>query len=597
MNSSLRPAGRMPLWLPFFVLAFGAAALHAPHIVSHVGDVNFDLFIHYNWAREFAIEVLRGNWYPRWSFESRFGLGEPVFITYSPLYYYAVALFVGLGLTTWSAMQFVAIASNTAFAWFVYAAARRFVPPMPALLAALAALLSPFLVMLHYKFHGLAWASVGYAAHGMLLWALAKPQTDKRLINGWAAVAVALAVGSHIISALVNLIAYSGFALAKAKVDAGEGKWLTLRPLAGWAITVAVGLALSAVYLGPALYYMKLMSPDVWVGDYRTTAFAWPVFTMIGGTTQWFSIQWPVAMPALLMLSMSFAYYFMQGTKESRSLLLPMLLAGATAAFFAAEISYPIWNFPNPISQINLPYRFVSVCATAAAFSCGIGLWLAHRAGLRRWSAALTLVLGLSVAVGVGTLLKASYRDGARLPSEFLDDRYSFESSRSKFQQATYLDSCQRDSKTCLSNDRAAGGYRGIPEYELIWAKRDAYLQYANQGFEAECQRRQVTCKPVKRTRTGIAVETVADQPTQLVLPLFFYPAWTLTVNGVARDTALDGSTGLMTVDLARGKQLIEITWRWTRIEVISMWVTIVSALGLFMVSFSHRVRRQVPSH
>ena len=42
-----------------------ALVLHFPHYGSHYGDPNFDFYLHYHWAREFADGVSHGWLYPR----------------------------------------------------------------------------------------------------------------------------------------------------------------------------------------------------------------------------------------------------------------------------------------------------------------------------------------------------------------------------------------------------------------------------------------------------------------------------------------------------------------------------------------------------
>ena len=73
----------------FLLYLLAAAVLHFPHYGSFVGDITPDFYLHYNWAKEFAENFALGNPYPRWTFHARLGLGEPTFIFYAPLYYYA----------------------------------------------------------------------------------------------------------------------------------------------------------------------------------------------------------------------------------------------------------------------------------------------------------------------------------------------------------------------------------------------------------------------------------------------------------------------------------------------------------------------------
>ena len=177
------PSAPAPMSLRQGVIAFGlllalALVLHFPHFGSHTGDPNFDFYLHYHWAKEYAQRFAEGWLYPRWTFFARYGLGEPVFVFYSPLYYLLTALLTLTGLGTWGAMHVVEVLSNAVFGYFIYLTCRHYTSNRLALVAAFAASANPFLVMLHYKFQGFAWASVGYAAHGMLLWSMFRPKAS-----------------------------------------------------------------------------------------------------------------------------------------------------------------------------------------------------------------------------------------------------------------------------------------------------------------------------------------------------------------------------------------------------------------------------------
>jgi hypothetical protein len=76
--------------------------------------------------------------------------------------------------------------------------------------------------MLHYKFQGFAWASVGYAAHGMLLWSMFRPKASFERINLWAAAALGIAVVGHTMSTLVMLISYSAAVFVAPTAWGGE---------------------------------------------------------------------------------------------------------------------------------------------------------------------------------------------------------------------------------------------------------------------------------------------------------------------------------------------------------------------------------------
>lgn len=581
------PRGGLAALLLILACAFG---MHAPHLISYMADVNYDFFLHYNWAKEFAANLLAGDAYPRWIFHGRYGLGEPVFITYSPLYYYLVAAFTRLGFDNWVSMQWVAILCNAGYAWFIFAAARRFVSARLAVLIALVTLLNPFLVMLHYKFHGLAWGAAAYLPHGMLLWALLRPEARRPGLNTWAAVAIALAVGTHIISALVNLICYSAFCLVRSSRWMGEERQSPVSAILSWGITAGVGLLLSAAYLYPALFYLKIMNSASWVGDYRLEAFAWPVVTLLTRQTQWFSIQWPISVPALLLILLSGVYFFRNRSALGRlgAPLLLTLSAAAMSVFFASELSYPIWTFPNPVSQINLPYRFVSLSYTTGIFAAGLALHHALGAGKRVWAGLLGATLALSVLFAVSALVKAAYGDGKPLSVEFHQDDYTFGPAREQFLKEDYLERCAADKGQCIQGVRPAGGFSGVPEYELNWAK-PAYVAYAHKGFLGFCKDAGLVCEAPQRVESGMDFRITADKPTAVVLPLFHYPAWQISDGARRFATEPDPETGLVRVELSAGSHELKLRWAATEVEQKGLYGTLAGLAILILYAVGAR--------
>ena len=567
------------------VIAFG---LQAPHLFGLQGDVNYDFYLHYNWAKEFSENLFAGDPYPRWIFHGRYGLGEPVFMTYSPLHYYLVAAFEALGFGTWTAMQIVELLANAGFGWFVYLAAASRVDRRFAVAIALAALVSPFLVMLHYKFQGFAWAGTAYFTHGLLLWALMRPEAGRGWLNLWAAVAIGLAIATHIVSAEINLICYAAFCLARATRWAGAER----RPLAwcvgNFALTAGAGILLSAAYLLPALRYLGLVSPESWIVDARLQAFAWPVVTLILGPPQWISIQWPISVPALLTF-LAAAAYALRNRSDLGELGFPLLgtlAAAAVSVLFASELSYPVWTFQNPVSQVNLPYRFVSVTYTAASVAAGLALCHAWTRRDGRWRAVLAGALCLSVLVALAAFVKASHLDARPFVPEIAENRYTFEPLVERFHAPGYALRCAQDRAECVERHRAAAGFRGVPEYRLATAGPN-YQAYAQKGFPAYCAEQGMTCSAPERSGTGLALTVSLETGQDVVLPIFAYPAWQVIEAGRALEASIDADTGLIRVRLGPGEHVKSIEWLRMPGERIGLYVTLATAAALLLLGLA----------
>jgi hypothetical protein len=571
----------------FLLYLIAAAVLHFPHYGLFVGDITRDFYVHYNWTKEFAENIALGNPYPRWMFHGRLGLGEPVFIFYAPLYYFAVALVALPGISAWVAMQVVAVITTTIFGWFIYKTCTYYADVRISAMVGFVALTSPFIVMLNYKFDGLAWATMGYASHGFLFWALFRPGAARSFINVWAAVAIAIALGSHIVSALLNIVCYSVLALFPV---AGDKRYLSplLRSVASWGATVAVGLALNAIYLVPALLYLDVIRSDLWTPDRPFTAFSWPVVTQFFYPQFWFSFQWTISLPALALVIAPLVYVFIH--RDFTAPLVKAVAVGVIAVFFASELSFPMWSVNTPLLMIQLPFRFVSVAYTMGAVSCGLAMVSARAAGRTAWYFVFGSLLGLCLLASGLSLLKAGYLDGKPLPAALASGDYTFSPFIERLRQVgTCPGVDSTDDAACLEMWAPSGSFRGTPEYRLQWAGPD-YASYAKSGFMDECATKGMTCGEQIRTSNGLMWSIDAVAPNTLVLPLFDFPSWSLTIDGQRIEHTRDAATGLIAISVPAGAHEIEVAWKQSSIERYGLYISI---LALVMLCVSAIVEKR----
>lgn len=577
----------------FFILA--SLVLNWPHFTPYLADINFDLFIHYNWAREFRDSLASGVLYPRWTFNGNFGLGEPAFVFYSPLYYFSsAALSLATHLTTWQAMQVVEVVSNAIFAWFIYRTCSYYTSTRVALLTGLAALFSPFLVMLHFKFHGFAWSSVAYATHGFLLWALMRPKADTLTLNTAAALAIGLAVWSHTISALVNLICFSAVVFARRNALEPYATAFGKNVL-GWAVTSGLGLGLSAAYLLPALYSTRFINTSAWTGDHILQAFAWPTFTMWIHGVQWFSFQWPIALPALLLLA-AVALYLRRNSGDLKlPALFKLLAVGLTGFFFASELSYPLWRYDWALTRIQLPYRFLSVIYAVGTVASGILLAKAMARGQRPWTWVFSGLLALTIGLGAAAAYKATYIDGARLSKEVQEGDYSFRPFEKAFRESPTKGDCKEGDTACRAVALAAGSFRGVGEYRTMWRGPEA-MQFSRGGFEEECAALGSPCKLVAATGNLRSWQISVKSDQSVRLPVYHFPGWQVRVDGQPVAHTIDARTGVIEVPLKAGSHEVMVHWVATPTEVAGWYITAASAFVLVLLGWLQARRLRASS-
>ena len=133
--------------LVFLLLILAAATLISVPTLFYGAPFGQDTIYHESWLRNFNMELLAGQSYPRWLHDLNGGAGSPGFFFYGPLPFYLAALFdrllcpacessVQLAVGTWILL----LASGMAF----YALAREYARPWVAAIGALAYMLMPY---------------------------------------------------------------------------------------------------------------------------------------------------------------------------------------------------------------------------------------------------------------------------------------------------------------------------------------------------------------------------------------------------------------------------------------------------------------------
>jgi hypothetical protein len=143
-----------------------------------------------------------------------------------------------------------------------------------------------------------------------------------------------------------------------------------------------------------------------------------------------------------------------------------------------------------------------------------------------------------------------------------------------------------------LTSQKSGAGYEGTDEYVPVGAdsyeiKQDASLVGLEDDSPDQVQQIQIY-----RWNAGSKLFTVeVSQPEQLVLRLFNYPAWRVTVNGQEVTTAMRDVTGQMLIPVPAGQNRVQITFTRTWDRTLGAIVSGVTALfmaGLVGVRRKH---------
>ena len=511
-------------------------ALHGPQVIDGP-DVN----IHYRWALQFATALSEGVLYPRWASYSYFGLGDPTFLYMHPLFYYMVAAVSAASGDIWSAILGVGALSTAASAALTYFVTRKHASASLSIAAACAIALSPYAFHLaHYQ----QFLPMHFATPFLVLYLGAVSiSTGKNRIL-FTAVPLTLLIMSHVLTAFMALICTGIIVLCRT---AREGRGVRL--LIEHGLGVSLGVALSAIYLFPALTAQDLITPAGWYApihlDWRN-AFLFQYFTLPETGFRWFHLQWTIPLLTVLACGLSGCFLWLspdRGDNWRRSA--ELLATACLALLLGSELSYPLWEHSAILRRLQFPLRFLDVACVASVLSLA-------------WSAASLSRSGRRLVwIGVGLFLVGSAAMLGALERQFL-----------------------AEAKPTATVAAPSNTMAGQAEMKPARAGNQWQLYLDDGGFSADCAALKLTCvETVTRThhKTWSIQSEIADQSVRL--PMFWFPGWEFSVNNQVIKPSVDPASGLSVVSLGAGTTTIEASWIGIPQERIGAWLSALSLL------------------
>jgi len=535
------------------VLTHGVA-LYGPQVVDGP-----DVKIHYRWALQFASAISDGIWYPRWAAYSYQGLGDPSFLYIHPLFYYATAAAYSLCGNIWLAILSVGALSSALTAAATYWVARRHTSVPLALTAAAAMALSPYAFHLaHYQ----QFLPMHFAMPMLVLFLGIVSLDHTRYRIPLTAGSLALLVMSHVLAAFMALVCTSVLVLWRA----ARLRPLAVRLLLEHGTGVVLGLALSAIYLLPALTAQGLISPTGWYQpihlDWRNS-FLLQYFSLPAFGFRWFHLQWTIPLLTVLVCGLSTTFLLLGRplTGDGARKALEMLVLAILALALGSELSYPFWEHSSILQRLQFPLRFLQVASIASVFAL---IWSASCiVRLRAKLVWVSLVLFLGGSAAMLGALERQFATEAK-PAEQI-------ASPGKVQ-------------------------RGQPEMKPATAG-DAWQAYVQAGgWQADCRMLGLVCVQVSENSHHRlwAVET-ATLLQSFRLPIFWFPGWEFRVNGELADPEVEPSTGLPMVALNQGGNTIEATWTGIPQERIGKAISLAALLLVIGLSIMIRMHSLSP--
>lgn len=541
---------RIRAWL---IIAFVAVLAMTPELVTGLtatDNFRFNL----TWTEQFVGLFRAGNVYPRWLPQSWSGFGAPVFYFYPPMFYWVTSLVDTVTGGTLESERLVPLASLLLLvasglsmrAWLSTCSDDR-----RSLLGAVAYMLAPY-HLYHYYGTGALAEATAYVSAPLVMLALVQLRRGKSGFLPVLAIAYAALIFSHLPTALLlTLFLIAPYVLITASRAPRPARFVTLALAGG-----LVGIALSAVFLLPALTLLSRVSPAALSAEFYRPEnwFFWHIHAGIMSGRMLLII--PISVAAFLFALASIAT---NRTETSRSeplfwAILTLFLVGLVAGLFPFA-----WKLPG-LALVQFPWRALLVVEFTT-----VTLLVVHAPRLRHplmLSAMAVLgfaylVLALIAAHMIGRTWEGQQRGASEIRTDYID-------------AAEYLPAGTR-----IDLGSGPGEARIVlPQMPLAWASNP-----------------QTRIRAVELPDGGMMIAVRSDVPTEVRLRRFYFPHWQLSdAEGHAIPTVSDPAIRVVSFHAPAGASAFRLIPGTAPLEVVGRILSMMALIVLASITAAGRV-------
>jgi hypothetical protein len=519
------------LWSPLIVLGLTAFAIEIPFFFYGTPsghDVEFHL---YSWLEVFSQWKL-GILYPRWAALAHFAYGEPRFLFYPPASWTLGAALSAVFPWTLAASIYIWIVL-VASGLSMFILARRWLNRSDAIFAAALYAANPYHLVIVYWRSAFAELLASCLLPVMLLLVL------KAAKDGWKVVVPLSLVlaAAWLTNAPAALMIHYSLALLLLVMGWKRRSW---HPLGVGAVAIALGAALSAFYLLPAIYEQKWIniSQAVSAGSRPQDNFLFshtsdPDHDAFNRIISWVAL----AEMAVIFLAAWAARRWRENKFEIWNGLAIWAIACSVLMLPGTGV---LWDFLPKLRFMQFPWRWLLCLSMILSVLVAVGV--------RRWWVRVVVCLALLVVVvGGWQRIQAPWWDNAG------------------------------DLREMQDNMATGAGYEGTDEYAPIGADPsvidkdarrvtvDGPAHAAIHVFQWNAESRIFTAE--------------MSGPSRVALRLFNYPAWRVLVNGRAVRAGTREGTGQMLVPVESGFNRVEIEFTRTWDRSVGTLISLVTLL------------------
>ncbi|HET6170586.1 MAG TPA: 6-pyruvoyl-tetrahydropterin synthase-related protein [Terracidiphilus sp.] len=580
-SNEISRTGVFPAWRSFIgpaIILLAAFIAIAPQIFrgntcGH--DFDFHLVSWFDALHSWREGIL----YPRWTSSANFGAGEPRFIFYPPLTW---MLGAALGAVLhWRlapiALTFLILAATGLAA---RALARQALSDGPATLAGCAALFSGYTLYTAYERTAFGELTGGFWIPLLLLFVLRDRNPAgsvlQRAFDGSAAPLAAVLAGAWFSDIPLGILAsylMAGMALTAALL------WRSWAPILRSSAAVSLGLALSGIYLVPAIYEQR------WIDVREATNYgyriqdSWLFARHFTQALEQHDLElFKVSSIAVTMIAVALAGLLVGRLRRTLPgtlrWWLPLALIPVVVLLLQFPISMPAWEALPRLRFLQFPWRWL------VALEAPMGIFFASAVWVARWRWRL-VVLSACTAVFLAATFTAGFN---------------------------FFQACDSDDAVWAMVDvfHSGAGFEGGDEYAppratqsllamnlpaaCLASSPTKVLGQGPQGTDLQWSPDQKSCDATfaaspdrnKQALEHFNIDAVTNHPGYLILRLRSYPAWQVTVNGKIVHVLPERADGLIAVPVPQGPVNLAVHWINTPDILAGRWL---SALALVFIT------------
>ena len=494
-------------------------------------------------------EVLRdGEILPRWAPDFGAGHGEPTFNFHPPLPQYLNAFFHALGFTFIASENLAAFALLALAGFGMYVLANEFFGKRGALVAATAYLFAPYLQSRLYVSHALADYSA-FAFIPLAFWGL-----HGAVKGSWPRWLVAMfgAVGIMLTSVPVAFIVYPALALFVAAQAWLHRSWDGMAR-GVWCLTVALGV--TAFFWLPALTETKFVHIDrrearidyhgQFLEIWQLVHSSWGYGLSVPGTGDGLSFALGAVHLTLTVAALLLLRRIWRASPDAGVMLVVVFAYSAASVFMLTSSSAFIWERVSVLPPFQFPWRYLSFLAFATSLASG-AVFAILRPEWRR--AANWLMIGMIAAILLLNLQHAKPQGYV----DVTDEDFSPRNIASKGLATT------------------AREFEPIDVVEFPPAVTTPMTVVAGRALVA----------PERLQSNQRTFHIDVQEDALLRDATFYFPGWTLYVDGKREDIFHANANGLIEFPLIAGSHDVRLVFEDTPVRA---WSERLSALALIL--------------